>query len=218
MTIQPSCNNRIKSGWHALRVAQGVPPYFFGRVFGPSTLVLALLLIVPGCVTTLPWTSNQEAAPGICQVIALWEGRIVTTQDVVNGGQPLSGLAGRMYLYGPEFKYPEKGDGAVAVDLYDVTNLPPGGQPKLLERWQLDPGNLAKLLRKDKIGLGYTLFLPWSTYRPDITRVQLNICYTTAKGAPVYSQPTTISLRNEATLTQTRQVGGQSTVVGVTKQ
>ena len=82
----------------------------------------------------------------------------------------------------------------------------PRAQPKRLERWQFDAGTLQNLLRKDKIGWGYTLFLPWSTYTPDIARVQLNVCYTPAKGTPLYSEPTTISMHNPTTFTQTRQV------------
>jgi hypothetical protein len=170
-------------------------------------LILALTLAGPGCFTTQPWLSNHEpAAPAICQVHAFWDTRIQETQDVVNGGRPLRGLAGRVYVFTSEFGVPEKGDGSVAVDLYDVSNPQPGVQPKRLERWQLDPGNLSKVIRKDKIGWGYTLFLPWSTYSPEITRVQLNVCYTPAKGSPLYAEPATISLRNQITSTQSRQL------------
>ena len=171
-----------------------------------GALVLALLLLTPGCVTTQSWVNSPEPAPSVCQVHTYWEGRIQVTQDVVNGGRPLPGLAGRLYLFGTEIKFPEKGDGSVVVDLYDASNTQPGIQPKHIERWQFDAGNLNKLLRKDKIGWGYTLFLPWPNYTPDITRVQLNVCYTPAKGNPLYAPPSTISLRNQATLTQTRQI------------
>ncbi len=167
---------------------------------------LALLLLASGCVTTMPWSAHSETPAAICRVDTFWDGRLQITQDVVNGGKPLPGLAGRLYLFGSEFGAPEKGDGGIAVDLYDVSNASAGVQPKRLERWELDPGTIAKLLRKDKIGWGYTLFLPWGTYSPDITRVQLNVCYTPRKGTPLYAEPATISLRNQVTPTQTRQV------------
>jgi hypothetical protein len=169
-------------------------------------IVLALALTAPGCVTTMPWTPSQEAAPAVCQVHTFWDGRIQVPQDVVNGGRPLPGLAGRLYLFGQEFGIPLKGDGSVAVDLYDISSVPPGVEPKRLERWQMDAGTMAKLLRRDKIGWGYTVFLPWSTYSPDIKRVRLNICYTPAKGTPIYAEPATISLHNQVSATQTRQV------------
>jgi len=169
-------------------------------------LVLALAFAGPGCFATQPWINNHESAPPVCQVHAFWDSRIHETQDVVNNGRTLHGLAGRVYVFTSEFGVPEKGDGSVAVDLYDVSNPQPGTAPKLLERWQIDPGNLSKLIRKDKIGWGYTLFLPWSTYNPEITRVQLNVCYMPAKGTPLYTEPTTISLRNQITSSQSRQL------------
>ena len=176
------------------------------RMLKSRAFTLALLLLSSGCVTTQSWVNNAEPASGICQVHTYWESRIQVTQDVVNGGRPLPGLAGRLYLFGPEIKFPEKGDGTVVVDLFDVSNSQPGAQPKHTEHWQFDAGNLKLLLRKDKIGWGYTLFLPWPNYTPDIQRVQLNVCYTPAKGNPLYAPPSTISLHNQATLTQSRQI------------
>jgi hypothetical protein len=171
-------------------------------------LILGLALVGPGCVTNQPWVTNHETAPpAICQVHSFWDGSVQETQDVVNGGRPLRGLAGRVYIFSSELKPAEKGgDGTITVDLYDITNPQPGAQPKPLERWQLDPGNLSKVLRKDKIGWGYTLFLPWSTYSPTVARVQLNVCYTPAKGTPVYAQPTAITLRTQVTSTESRQL------------
>ena len=99
------------------------------------------------------------------------------------------GLAGRVYVFSSEFGVPEKGDGSVAVDLYDVSNPQPGVQPKRLERWQLDAGNLSKVIRKDKIGWGYTLFLPWSTIREGISSVHLAVKYTPKAGAPLFFIP-----------------------------
>src|SRR5437867_11762780 len=101
-----------------------------------------LVLLLPGCVTTQSWFAQSEAAPAISQVAMNWEGRILVTQDSVNGGRPLPGLAGRLYLFGTDMGIPQKGDGIVAVDLYDVSNNQPGVQPKHLERWQFDNTSL----------------------------------------------------------------------------
>jgi hypothetical protein len=171
---------------------------------------LPLWLLLPGCVTTLPWIGNHEAgANSVSQVAVNWESRIFVTQDSVNGGRPLIGLAGRLYLFDDNLKL-QKGDGRVSVDLFDAGNTQPGAQPKRLERWELDQASLSKLLRKDPVGWGYTLFLPWGTYRPDIARVQMTVCYTPAKGMPIYADPAMVSLRSEAHLTQTRQVPAQN--------
>jgi hypothetical protein len=168
-----------------------------------------LLLVSPGCVNTQPWIAKEEPSPGICQIHAFWDNQVRVTQDVANKGQPLPGLAGRLYLMGPEFGKTEKGDGSVTVDMYDITSAQPGTQPRHLERWQLDNGNLAKLFRKDKIGWGYTLFLPLSPYSPEIQRVELKVCYAPAKGTPVYAEPTPLSLHNQLTFSQTRQLAVQ---------
>jgi hypothetical protein len=171
---------------------------------------MGIALLSAGCVTNQPWLANKDvAAPAVCEAQVLWDARVQITQDVMNGGRPLPGLAGRLYLFGSELGMPVKGDGTVAVDLYDVSKAQPGIEPKRLERWQFDPISLNKLLRKDKIGWGYTLFLPSGTLTPEITRVQLKLCYTPSKGTPLYPEPTTISLHNQLSFNQTRQIVGK---------
>jgi hypothetical protein len=169
--------------------------------------LILLVAAASGCVGTAPFFSPPPE-PTICQVEMCWEGRVQVTQDVVNGGRALPGLVGRVYLFGKEFKFPEKGNGSMAVDLYDASDAQ--GKAKHLERWELDPVTLNKLYRKDKIGFGYTLFLPWPTYRPEIRRVQLTLCYTPAKGSnPLYASPALVNLHNETpvvTVTHTRQI------------
>ena len=93
-----------------------------------GALILILLLLATGCVTTQPWIGTHEDAPAVCRVDGFWDGRMQETQDIVNGGRPLRGLAGRVYLFGAEFGVPVKGgDGSVAVDLYDVSDAQPEG-------------------------------------------------------------------------------------------
>ena len=179
---------------------------------GPRAACL-LLLLCAGCVTNQPWLAHKEPVPvHISQVHSNWEGRLHVTEDVVNGGRPLAGLVGRLYLMGPDLGAGQKGDGSVVVDLYDATNVHTGTKPVRLEQWQFSQNNLDKLLRKDPIGWGYTLFLPWSTYRPDINRVQLQVTYTPAKGAALYAPPAMVTLRNEGNIPiQTQKLGPQPT-------
>ena len=164
-----------------------------------SMLLLAAFMCVgAGCVTTSTALRPKEGPPppqSAYQVHATWENRVVVTQDVVNAGKPLLGLGGRLYLFGQELGHPVVGDGMVIVEVADVTNAQ--NKPQLLERWEIDAETLKRLTRKDMIGWGYSLFLPWRTYRPDITKVQLQVRYVPAKGMPLFSPPSVVTLRNE---------------------
>jgi hypothetical protein len=178
----------------------------FGKL---ASAALALgVLSLAGCGHTQSWFRPKEEAPPVgpvLQVQAAWENRIVVTQDVVNQGVPLAGIAGRLYLFGHESGNPLLGDGSAVVDLYDVTPETTQGTPKLLERWEVDRDTLRRLARKDMIGWGYTLFLPWSTHRPEINRVQMQVRYLPDKGLPLYSKATAVALRSEAPVAVTSQ-------------
>lgn len=166
--------------------------------FIQATTCAILLAPLAGCVVTNPFQASKEEPPtGFAQKIeAAWEGRVMTTQDIVNQGVPLKGIAGRLYLFGAD-GFPLVGEGSVTVDLCDVTPETTGGQPKLLERWEIDRETLRKLAKKDMIGWGYTLFLPWSTYRPEINRVQLQVRYAPDKGLPLFSSQSVVSLHGQ---------------------
>ena len=44
------------------------------------------------------------------------------------------------------------------------------------------------------IGYGYTLFLPWGTYKPEINQIHLKARFVTAKGGSFYSESGRLSL------------------------
>ena len=71
---------------------------------------------------------------------------------------------------------PAVADGIVTVDLYDET-IRPNGQPSLKpERWQFRKDVLKALRTVDeRFGPSYVLFLPWPSYRPDVTRVRITV-------------------------------------------
>jgi hypothetical protein len=108
-----------------------------------------------------------------------------------------------VYLFGPEIGFPVVGDGALVVDLYDETGTPE--RPAVLrEEWRLDPVTLKRLLRRDTIGWGYTLFLPWGSYRPEVTRVRLKVRYQPAEGAPLFAEGSPIDLSSTNGVMTTR--------------
>ncbi len=142
---------------------------------------------------------NSQPAPAVCQLVVRWHNEVVQTPNSVKGGALTPVLVGRIYLFGQTLGVPLEGDGAVGVELFDPSQVvPPGtegtpeGGPRRLERWLIDPVKLQQLKRKDMIGWGYNLILPWGTYRPDLKRLQMRVCYEPAKGNAVYETGTLV--------------------------
>jgi hypothetical protein len=158
------------------------------------------LLSNSGCVF-LPKTSSDDAMPHgpVSQIVATWNHQVVFVPDPVHGGNEEPGLAGRLYLFGPEISYPLIDEGSVVVDLFDDTKPAGEGQPVPLEEWRLNPDTLKRLAKRDMIGWGYTLFLPWGTYKPEISQVHLKVRYVTAKGIPFFAESGPLSLNSPAT-------------------
>jgi hypothetical protein len=88
------------------------------------------------------------------------------------------------------------GDGSLEVLLFDETN----GPAVQKETWKIEPVTFKSLLRKDIIGWGYTVFLPWTTYQPEMTHLRLKLCYLPAKGAPIYFE-SPVTMDNLRTVT-----------------
>ncbi len=159
---------------------------------------LALALIVclsGGCVST-KGVMQPEAAPqksGPCLVGVRWQNQISQAPDPANGGRMMPGLVGRVLLFGQKMDVPMEGEGSLQVELADGSVNP----PKPLEQWNFPPDVLPKYLRKGDVGVGYNLFLPWSTYRPELQKVILRVAYVPKKGGvPLFAEPSTIVLSN----------------------
>jgi hypothetical protein len=168
------------------------------RTWGWAIMVLGLLPC-GGCLGTRNHRPEMEKPPvgPVHQVHAVWQNQLMITPDAVNHGSPLPGLAGRCYLFGPDLGHTVKGEGRLVVDVFDSAQAGADGQPRLIERWDFDKDTLNRLLRKDFFGWGYTLFLPWPDYRPDYTRLQIQICYVPENGAFMYAPRTSLTLRRD---------------------
>lgn len=172
-----------------MKNSQRIAPFF--------CLVLPACL-VGGCVTPQNWVTNHEPPAGaVSQAHTYWEPRVLTASNFMNGGRQVPGVAGRLFLFGSEVGNPLKGDGTVSVDMYDATAGTPGPDTKPLVHIDFDRPSLKELCRKDTIGWGYTLFIPWETYNPAITRLQLRVRYNPEKGPPIFAPPSTVTLRKE---------------------
>ena len=53
-------------------------------------------------------------------------------------------------------------------------------------------------MRRDTIGWGYSLFLPWGSYRPDIAAVHFKTRYERPKGIPIYNESGPVTLNRGA--------------------
>src|SRR5262249_14217229 len=70
----------------------------------------------------------------------------------------------------------------------------PGNIP---EGWEFDKETLQKLRTVDeRFGPCYGLFLPWPTYRQDITRIRIAVRYTPENGPPMYALGTKVNMDN----------------------
>jgi hypothetical protein len=161
-----------------------------------NTAIALGLSFVAGCVSTPKKDQDQPPTGPVCRVESYWHSGIVTTADVVHKGTTLPGLAGRVYFLGQDMGTPLKGKGKLLVDMYDDVHVSPEGQPRLLEHYEYPDEVLARLIRKDMIGWGYTVFLPWPEYRPDIKHVQLKVSFTPDAGTPMFAPPIQLTVRN----------------------
>jgi hypothetical protein len=167
-------------------------------------------LLPTGCVPLESCLRPADRPPEglVGQVTAVWKPEVVFTQDPLHDGQTVPGLAGRLYLFEAKTGLPVVGDGAVQVHLYNDDARGPDGKAVELERWHIDHKSLAKLLRKDTIGWGYTLFLPWGSFHPGITHVHLTVCYQAHTGLPLYGPSSPLVLHNPIINYSAQQVTG----------
>jgi hypothetical protein len=152
-----------------------------------------------GCTTTDQLVANTGDKPRVAQLTAIWNNQLIAGVDPVHNGAPMVGLAGRVFLFGPDQKEYLLADGKLVVELYATPPEQPQAAPVRMEVWEITKDKLNTVcLRKDFFGQGYTLNLPWPSYRPDITRVQLRPRYEPEKGTVVYGPEEMLALNNGA--------------------
>ncbi len=145
------------------------------------------LLIVPALAAGCTITENSlwPAPPAPCKIEATWNNRVAFAADPTQNGKMNPGLAGRLYLFGEVDGNPMICDGALTVVMYDEST---SGQSVMVEQWVIDPATLNRLVRKDIIGLGYTLFLPSARYKPEMSTIRLKSCYQRKNAAPLFTE------------------------------
>ena len=161
-----------------------------------SLNLLALIAFISaGCATTgelLPG-SEPPTLGKVAQVSAVWHNQVIFAPDPANKGEMTPGIAGKVYLFGPNIREPLVGGGELVVELFDPSQRGPDGGPVRLNVWQINKQLLASRLQHDMIGWGYTLLLPWLEYRPELTDVVIKVHYLEPKSMPIYSEPSKVA-------------------------
>jgi hypothetical protein len=171
------------------------------RPGGIMILLSLALASAGGCVTPGAGIGSffgpPEPAP--CKLLSYWERSVCIARDCKHEGAPVPGLAGRIFFSGADGK-PMAVHGKVAVDWYDMSGPADGPHPRLAG-CVYDNAALQLLWKKDIIGWGYTLFAPWPDYRPEITRVRIDVRFIPEKGDPLYGEPASVSLNSDVPFT-----------------
>jgi hypothetical protein len=153
-------------------------------------------LLLSGCVTLDAKVKDAPCGTPV-QAVATWQTYVLFGADPTREGASTPGLAGRLYLFGPQADFPLAAPGSVEVRLYPEPPNPAAPEAPL-EVWRLDPETLKGTLQRDAIGWGYSLLLPWGTYRPDLTHVRLTVRFDPAKGGtPLSAQETHLTLHGQ---------------------
>lgn len=150
-------------------------------------LLGALALALAGCAMTDSHVAKKPPPCGaVCQVAATWDNQVQMIPDPVNGGKPSPVLAGRVFLFDQGYQSLSHDVGKITVQLF--VEGPPGAEPVLVERWNLDGKTLERLGSRDMVGWGYNLLLPWGTYNPVVSNVEIAVCYEAPGKVPLYSR------------------------------
>jgi len=150
-----------------------------------------------GCVS-LDVTKVRDIPTGVpVQAAATWQTYVLFAADPTHEGASTPGLAGRLFLFGQQADMPIIASGKAQVRLYsDEPGAATSDAP--LEIWNLDPDTLKGKLQRDAIGWGFSLLLPWGTYRPELTHVRLTVRFEPTHGGPaLYAQETHLALHGQ---------------------
>lgn len=138
---------------------------------------------------------SKEKSRPVAEIATAWRNKIEHLPNPAAGGALQPGLAGQVFLYTADAQ-PAQAQGSLIIDLIDETPRPPGVPSLTPERWEFKKDVLKNLRTLDeRFGECYVVFLPWPTYRPDVTHVRLRVCYQPDQGGfPIYAPETRLIL------------------------
>lgn len=163
-------------------------------------MVIGILAISLGCqgLNTTEFTAlwNDKAPGKPNEIGAIWQEGVDIQLDPNHGGMPVPGFAGRVFFMqtnagkGPAVLV----DGTLLIQLFE--DKPYQGMPTPLETWTILPEHLPMLVKKDLTGWGYSLWLPWHTFNPNIRRVKMTVQYQGKDGTRLTSEPMQIQIQD----------------------
>ena len=147
---------------------------------------------------------TDKPAVGVPARIATdWQNNIVRTDF-----NPA--LAGRLYLFGTVVGDQIAGDGSVVVEMFDESE---DGESIKREQWEIDAQTLQRVMHLDRIGWGYTLFLPSAEYKPEMSKLRMMHLATRrpGHGNPVYADSVvTLGTSPNATVESSKPLPGKA--------
>lgn len=150
--------------------------------------------------------TSTPAKPGeAARLVATWDSHITFAPDSIHGGDPVPGIVGRLWLFGPDLKDPVEPDGELIVGLWDQSPKSSGGEPALLEVWHIDRESARKFKKIDMWGMGYSMYLPFQRYHVDLKQVSVQVRYNGADGRNLAAPPQLLALDHSATLQRARE-------------
>ena len=132
------------------------------------------------------------------QVGAIWMDGVDVKPDPMQNGIIVPGFAGRIYF----MRTKPGGDqgetvaisSPVSIQAYLVQS---NNQSVPLEQWTIQPEHLPLLLKRDMAGWGYSVWLPWNSYSPEIKQIRLIVVYQDKdQSTPIRSEAMTIRIQD----------------------
>lgn len=166
---------------------------------------MALAALAPVACIGKHYARKDEIKPASKgRLVSAWENKVTYAPDRSRGGAVFPGLNCRVYLFGPDLAVPYIGDGMLRVTIFDASNKTGTTEGKMTDIVDISPDSLKLFTKRDIFGDGYTLFIPWFNYRPEISDVFILLEYVAANGEVFTHQSGTFTIDHAETKERAR--------------
>jgi hypothetical protein len=145
--------------------------------------------------------TSTKPAPEAVALLAMWNPQVEFVADLRKETDRLTPtLRGHLYLMDKNGNITTAAEGdQLLVSVYEEKpQTDPSDNPIFLESWTITPACLKASFTKDTFGAGYTLSLPWHTYRADIKRVKFVVRFLPANGMKLWHEGSVMTLAHSA--------------------